>query len=83
MAQVLRQLEPWKHPDLLVQGDQAYIIYFTHPGRTREVPERVYGVEPYETRRTVLQVARLEMQGETLVCDRDRPFDLELRPEDG
>ena len=71
-----------QHADVLVQGDQAYIIYFTHPGRTREVPERVYGVEPYETRRTVLQVARLEMQGETLACDRDRPFDFDRRPEE-
>ncbi len=69
------------HADVLVQGDDALIFYFTHPGRGEPVPDPVPGVMPYAHRRTSLQVARLELDGEMPVCDRDKPFALDLRPE--
>jgi hypothetical protein len=69
------------HADVLVQGDRAYIFYFVHPERDESFCETTTGVEPYATRRTSLQVAELELDGERLVCDRDRPFDFALEPE--
>ena len=64
------------HADVLVQGERAYIFYFTHP--------EVVGMGSsdmtwtYARRRTSLQAAELELEGGCLVCDRDRPFELEL-----
>jgi hypothetical protein len=68
------------HADVLVQGDQAFLFYFTHPGRGEPIPELVPGVMPYAHRRSSLQVARLEMEDGVPACDRDRPFALELCP---
>jgi len=60
------------HADVHVNGDNAYIFYFTHP-------ERFEGVEPsYKTRRSSIQVAKLELVDGTLVCNRNSPFDLVL-----
>lgn len=65
------------HADVVVQGDNAYIFYFTHPGR-------VNGIEAstYETRRSSIQVARLDVLDDQLICDRDEPFELRLMPEE-
>jgi len=71
-----------RHADVLVQGDAAYIFYFTHPQEREKIPETVPGVIPYPQRRTSLQVARLELLGEGLACDRDAEFDLRLREPD-
>jgi hypothetical protein len=66
------------HADVLVQGDEAYVFYFTHPG--------VAGMAPgdarwdYHKRRTSLQVARLDLSDGKLVCDRDQEFELKLTP---
>lgn len=56
------------HADVVVDGDRASVFYFTHPGRDehRQADETVL-----EGRRTSIQVARLRVQGDTLVCDRD------------
>jgi hypothetical protein len=60
------------HADVHVNGDNAYIFYFTHP-------ERFEGVEPsYKTRRSSIQAAKLELVDGTLVCNRNSPFDLVL-----
>jgi hypothetical protein len=60
------------HADVHVNGDHAYIFYFTHP-------ERVEGAEPsYKTRRSSIQVAKLELVDDTLVCNRNAPFELVL-----
>jgi hypothetical protein len=69
------------HADVLVQGERAFIFYFTHPERRQP---RTYGfdeVHPYENKRSSLQVAELEIQDGRLVCDRDRPFDFTLQKE--
>lgn len=66
------------HADVLVQGEKAYIFYFTHP----EI-EGMAGADfvwSYRARRTSLQAAELEIRDERLLCDRNRPFDLNLLP---
>jgi hypothetical protein len=70
-----------QHADVLVQGDAAYVFYFTHPGRHTPIAESVTEVEPYALRRTSLQVAPLGTDGDRLTCDRDEPFDFLLHGE--
>lgn len=53
---------PGLHADVLVHGDDAYITYFTHPAADRR--------ETWETRRSTIHVATLEVEGDALVCDR-------------
>lgn len=65
------------HADVLVQGGEAYIFYFTHPGRTpgsQEVSSGSGAVEPYALRRSSIQVARLDTSEGNLTCDRDAEF---------
>jgi hypothetical protein len=63
------------HADVVVQGDRAFIYYFTHPGRT---PENK-GVDSYDTRRSSLQVAELEYVEGQIVCNRDKPVYVKLQ----
>lgn len=63
-----------QHPDVLVRGDRAYIYYFTHPGKTLKNK----GKDNYETRRSVIQVAALEYRDGEIVCDRNRPTQVDL-----
>ena len=57
------------HPDVVVDGDRAFIFYFTHPGRT---PEN-RGKDITETRRSSIQVAELEYVDGQIICNRDKP----------
>ena len=71
------------HADVLVQGEDAWVFYFTHPGRVPGVPpppREVRDVEPYAPRRTSVQVAKLELEGTEIVCRRDEPFPFRLQP---
>lgn len=70
-----------KHADVVVSGDRAYIIYFTHP-YTEDAPTR-NGVSPLSNRHTALQAAELEVREGRLVCDRDRAFRIRLVPTAG
>jgi hypothetical protein len=56
-----------QHADVVVQGEDAYIFYFTHP---------VKGRPP-----TSIQAAKLGYRAGLLSCDRDQPFTLALQPE--
>jgi predicted GH43/DUF377 family glycosyl hydrolase len=67
-----------KHADVVVCGDRAFIIYFTHP-YTENAPQR-NGVWPLSNRHTALQAAELEVVNGRLVCDRDKPFRIMLTP---
>ena len=62
------------HADVVVNNGKAYIFYFTHPGRLPEA------VDSYETRRSSIQVAELEYIDGKIVCDRDKPVLINLRP---
>jgi hypothetical protein len=68
------------HADVLVVGEKIYIFYFTHPGREnhRVAPSDENGNRPYKLRRSSIHVAEIKPEGETLVCDRDAPFDFFL-----
>ena len=57
------------HCDVVVQGDRAYVFYFTHPGRRDEIPES----EVVEKRRSSIQVAELKFENGVISCDRDAP----------
>jgi hypothetical protein len=71
------------HADVLVQGDEAFVFYFTHPERPedyRDVADETNDIIAYKYRRSSIQVAQLQMEDGKLVCDRDRPFHFELNP---
>jgi hypothetical protein len=65
------------HADVVVEGDEAYIFYFTHPGRAEWKPKG--SEQPYDRRRSSIQVARLDVRQGKLVCNRNEAFDLALR----
>lgn len=69
------------HADVVVAGDKAYVIYFTHPGRKTHVDDGGLdkdGCYTYSTKRTVIQVAEIIFKNETLDVIRDEPFDFWL-----
>ena len=66
------------HADVVVAGDNAYIFYFTHPHFKNEDRKKEGYVVGEEENRTCIQVARLKISGDTLVCDRDESFELIL-----
>lgn len=68
------------HADVEVQGDRAFIFYFTHPDWDRTHIYPPHENLPYAMKRTLLQVAELELQNDVLTCDRDKPFDFTLLP---
>ena len=65
-----------RHGEVVVQGADAFLFYFTHPFGPKD------HVQPGK-HRSSLQVAKLELAGGRLTCDRDKPFDLELGPPSG
>jgi hypothetical protein len=68
------------HADVVVQGDEAFIFYFTHPER-READGHNEPERTYRERRTSIQVAKLDVRDGVLDCDRDDPFELRLKDE--
>lgn len=58
---------PGLHADVVVDGDRAYIYYFTHPGKVGEEAKK----DIYNTRRSSVQVAELKVVDGKIVCDRD------------
>ena len=64
-----------QHPDVIVLGDTAYMVYFVHP----------YGKEHVEPgkRRSVIQIAKLEVRDGQLIAVRDTPFALNLAAPSG
>jgi hypothetical protein len=65
------------HPDVVVNGDKAYIFYFTHPGRTPANKSK----DNYETRRSSIQVTELEYLDGQITCDRNKPVYIKLNPQ--
>jgi len=62
------------HPDVVVNGDRAYIFYFTHPGRLPGVT-----TDTYEQRRSTLHVTELFYKDGVVSCDRDKPVRIDLK----
>ncbi|MEH3075681.1 MAG: hypothetical protein PGN11_03240 [Quadrisphaera sp.] len=59
---------PGYHADVVVAGEEAYVFYFTHPQRP---PSAGHEERSHESRRSSLQVARVRVHDDTLLCDRD------------
>jgi hypothetical protein len=57
------------HADVVVDGERAYLFYFTHPGR-RGPDAKADGPEQ---RRSSIQVVELQHDGEWLAAHRDAP----------
>ena len=71
------------HAAVEVQGDRAFIFYFTHPDWDRTRTYAVHETQPYAVKRTSIQVAELEIQDGILTCDRNRMFDFTLKSGEG
>lgn len=66
------------HPGVVVNGDRAYLFYFTHPGRNGTISPD--DKDNLELRRSSIQVVELRQQDGRLSCDRDAPTDIALLP---
>jgi len=66
------------HADVLVNGDRAFIFYFTHPERKQGEQFGFEELHPFYDKRTSLQAAELEVNNGILCCNRDKEFDLTL-----
>lgn len=64
------------HPDVVVQGERAFVFYFTHPGR---IPANS-GMDNYETRRSSIQVAELQYENGEITVDRNKEVRIHLKP---
>lgn len=62
------------HASVMVQGDEAYVVYFVHYDRRP-------GQSDQEGRPSALQVARLAVKDGELVSDRDTPFAMDWTPQ--
>ena len=63
------------HADVVVNGDKAYIFYFTHPERKGNMLDDTNAGE----RRTSIQAAELEVKDGRLICDRNKQISINLR----
>ena len=64
------------HADVVVNGDKAFLYYFTHPGRYMSGE----GCDGYAQRRSAIQVTELKYENGKLICDRNREVDAKLDP---
>ncbi len=62
------------HPDVVVNGDRAYLFYFTHPGRSGADARK----DGPDQRRSSIQVTELTVVDGWLHADRDKPVDIAL-----
>lgn len=60
------------HADVLINDNEAYIFYFTHPGRNN------LKNSPYEKARSVIQIAQLAFRNEQIVCERNNDVYIHL-----
>jgi len=65
-----------RHGEVVVQGGEATLFYFTHPFGPKN------HTQPGK-HRSSLQAARLELRDGVLICDRNKPFPLALKPPSG
>lgn len=62
-----------RHCGVAVAGERAFIFYFVRPGHATNKPENErLDTHAFEYKRTVLQIAELEIKDGKLVCDRDK-----------
>lgn len=64
-----------QHPDVIVSGDRAYLIYFVHQSGEPEA-----ATDSEWRRRSVLQVAELHEKNGAITIDRGAPVRIQLQP---
>ncbi len=65
-----------QHPCVVVNGDKAFIFYFTHYGQAKDYS----GYNDFSrSRRTVIQVAELKYFDGQIICDRDEPVNINFK----
>jgi hypothetical protein len=64
-----------QHPDIVVAGDRAYILYFVHQDGEYEAK-----TNPDWRRRSVIQIAELKEKDGIVTVDRDAPARVKLSP---
>ncbi|WP_139125856.1 family 43 glycosylhydrolase [Arcticibacter eurypsychrophilus] len=65
------------HADVVIQGDRAFVYYFTHPGRSKAKPAPENSID---SRRSLIYVAELEYNKDGFItCDRDKPVYVNLK----
>ncbi len=71
------------HGDAVVTGENAYVFYFTHPGRKTHFEAKMdaSGNYPYEQKRSSIEVAQLIFKDGTLVVKRNEDFDFYMADE--
>lgn len=62
-----------QHPDIVVDGERAFIYYFVHQKNEAEA-----AADPYWKQRTVIQVAELVYRDGKLIVDRDADLSFRL-----
>jgi hypothetical protein len=66
-----------RHADVVVSGERAFVIYFTHPGDAAGMR----GTGDFSlSRRSAIQIAELEFKDGQIFCDRDKPLYINLKP---
>ena len=66
------------HAGVVVNGDRAFLFYFTPPGRAGTISPA--DKDSLDLRRSSIQVVELVERDGVLTCDRDKRADLALRP---
>jgi hypothetical protein len=61
-----------RHPGIVINGDRAFVFYFTHPGLTA-------GRSGKDGRRSSIQIAELGFENGQIICDRDKPVYINLK----
>lgn len=65
------------HADVVPMGEFAYIFYHVNPEESFG-PTKSWETIGFKQRRSVIQVARLRLENNTVIVDRDAPFPLKL-----
>ncbi len=65
------------HCDVVVNDGRAFVYYFTHPGRRKD---QVVPRGSFAFKRSVIQIAELHYVNGEIVCDRNEPVSVRLKP---
>ncbi|MCX6300014.1 MAG: family 43 glycosylhydrolase [Bacteroidetes bacterium] len=64
------------HSDVVINGNRAFVYYFTHPGRRKDTPAPK---NSFNDKRSVIQVAELHLNNGVITCNRDEAIDFKLK----
>ncbi|MDB5210330.1 MAG: glycosyl hydrolase [Sediminibacterium sp.] len=58
------------HCDVVVKDNRAFVYYFTHPGRRKDMPA---AKNSFDDKRSVIQVTELHYSNGVVTCSKDEP----------